>query len=589
MSRMKITRGLKGSGILFKPIFTMVLTLLLISLLAACASPAATTQAPTISAPAVTTQTPGSSVLATTATAPMTTKAATARPQGELVAAVQTFGNENFIPWQDPAIANLHDLVYDLLIYWDHINFKFFPGLAETWEVSPDGLTLTYHLRKGVQFHDGWGEFTSEDVKYNFEMHASKTSVGKTSQTRRIASMDTPDSHTLVVHFKDPYPTFFVDLSMANSGVCQGIVSKKYLETVGVEAASQKPIGTGPYRLADSQLGSYYKFEALDSHWRVVPEFKTLTVRLIPETSTLVAALKNKEIDLSQVPADQLADLNAAGVGVEVSPIGGNILNVSLGGMIIPADKRYDAALDNKDPWTDVRVRKAMAISIDREAICKAIYAGFAEPAGVPLFSTDMNKYKYPYDPAAARQLLKDAGYPNGFSLQVISSTLPASVEAPRIMEALAGYWQQIGLGPKINVINYNTYYSKNIVPCKTAGDVSLVQIGSTADMLTKAEVFLVPNATNVVYLDEGSFAIYRDNPKLTMEERLVVVDKLNQYYFENAGPIPVIRNGYCFAWNSDKILPWPHYDSTKPLYLEYVRHAQPLNTFRLFSPWPDR
>jgi ABC-type transport system substrate-binding protein len=321
----------------------------------------------------------------------------------------------------------------------------------------------------------------------------------------------------------------------------------------------------------------------------VVPEFKTMTVRLISEIATLSAALKNKEVDLSQITSQQVADLKASGVAVEVSPVGGQIMVTGFGGMIISADKRYDAAYHNKDPWVDARVRKAMAISIDRAAICKAIYAGYADPVSVPLLATGIEKYQYPYDPATAKQLLKDAGYPNGFSFQVISSTLPASVEAPRIMEALAGYWQQIGLGPKINVINYNTYYSKNIVPCKTAGDVSLVQIGSTADMLTKAEVFLVPNATNVVYLDEGSFAIYRDNPKLTMEERLVVVDKLNQYYFENAGPIPVIRNGYCFAWNSDKILPWPHYDSTKPLYLEYVRHAQPLNTFRLFSPWPDR
>ena len=98
---------------------------------------------------------------------------------------------------------------------------------------------------------DGWGEFTSADVKYNFEMQASPKSVGKVAQCRRIASMDTPDPYTLVVHFKDPYPTFFVDLSMGNSGVCQGIVCKKYVETVGEEAASQKPIGTGPYKLVE--------------------------------------------------------------------------------------------------------------------------------------------------------------------------------------------------------------------------------------------------------------------------------------------------------------------------------------------------
>ena len=102
MAGKKITLGLKGSGTLFKPIFTMVLTLLLISLLAACAAPAATTQAPTTSAPATTTQAPTSSASAITTTAPATTTAAAAKPQGELVAALQSFGNENWLPWLDP-------------------------------------------------------------------------------------------------------------------------------------------------------------------------------------------------------------------------------------------------------------------------------------------------------------------------------------------------------------------------------------------------------------------------------------------------------------------------------------------------------
>ena len=119
--------------------------------------------------------------------------------------------------------------------------------------------------------------------------------------------------------------------------------------------------------------------------------------------------------------------------------------------------------LDNKDPWTDVRVRKAMTIAIDREAICKGIFSGYADPVGVPLKSNEMNKYIYPYDPAAARQLLKEAGYPNGFSFKVISYTLQGVPETPRLMEALASYWQQIGLDPKITVINYATYSSKNI------------------------------------------------------------------------------------------------------------------------------
>jgi len=562
--------GLKGSGTTFKTIFTVVIALLLISLLAACVPSAQNNQTPASGVPA-------------------NTAGGAGKPQGELVAALQGFGNENFLPWLDPVFSHCQLLVYDMLIYWDFENFKFLPGLAESWEVSKDGMTTTFHLRKGVQFSDGYGEFTAEDVKYTFEMQASPKSIGKVDQTRRIASMDIPDPYTLVVHMKDPYYTFYVDMSMGNSGVCQGIVCKKYVEKVGDNVAGQKPVGTGPYKLVESHPGDYYKFEALDSHWRVVPEFKNLTVRLIPEAGTLTAALKTKEVDLSQIPAEQLADLKAAGVAVEVNPVGGSILMVAMGGMVIPEDKRYDPAYHNKDPWTDPRVRKAMALAIDRKGIIKAFLGGFGDPAGVPLITNGIEKYQYPYDPAAAKQLLKEAGYPNGFSFRVIDSVLPSFQGAPQICEALAGYWKDIGLDPRLTVIDYNTYYSNNINKCKTAGDVWLNPINSIADQLAKAELFFIPNVAHVTFQDAGSYALYRDNPKGTLEERSAMVDRLNKYYYDNVGPIPIFRNAYNYAWNGTKILTFPHDQAARPLYLEYVRHNPSLNTFSLFRPWPSR
>jgi peptide/nickel transport system substrate-binding protein len=481
-------------------------------------------------------------------------------------------------------------LVYDMLIYWNDVDRKFIPGLAESWEVSPDALTTTFHLRKGVQFHDGWGEFTSEEVKYNFEMQASPKSIGKTSQCRRIASMDTPDPYTLVVHMKTPFSTFFMEFSLGVSGVCQGFVPRKYVETVGEEVAGQKPVGTGPYKLVESKVGDYYKFEALESHWRVVPEFKTLTLRAAPEVSTTIAMLKNKEVDLANVPAEQLEGLKAAGLATEVTPYGGGILVVGLGGMVISADKRYDPAYHNKDPWTDPKVRKAMALAIDRQAICNAIFAGAAFPAGVPLFTEDMDTYQYPYDPSAARQLLKDVGYPEGFSFEAISYIYPGVPESPRVMEALASYWQQIGLAPKITVIDYAAHNAKNRVPCKTAGQVFLVRVSPGADMMSRTEIYLMPNGSTVLFEDEVSYAIYKEGSAMVnADERAAYVDKLNKYYFDNAGPIPILRAGFCFAWNGDKISPWPHSALSTPYNLEYVRHNPPLNTFRLFTPMPGR
>jgi hypothetical protein len=108
--------------------------------------------------------------------------------------------------------------------------------------------------------------------------------------------------------------------------------------------------------------------------------------------------------------------------------------------------------------------------------------------------------------------------------------------------------------------------------------------------MLSKVDPYLLPNSSNVLFQDEGSYNIYKSVSKnATFEERLAVVDKLNQYYFDNFGPIPVVRAGLCYAWNGAKIAPWPHADSSRPTNAEYVRHVQPLNTYRLFTPWPGR
>ena len=140
----------------------------------------------------------------------------------------------------------------------------------------------------------------------------------------------------------------------------------------------------------------------------------------------------------------------------------------------------------------------------------------------------------------------------------------------------------------KLLSIDDATYTNKNISLAKTAGEISIMRLPPAADMLSKAELFFMPNAVAALYEDKGSYVLYSESAKATFEERSPLVDKLNQYYFDNYGPIPVVRYAFCYAW-SDKISPWPHPAQSMPTYFEYVRHAQPFNTYRLFSPMTGR
>ena len=108
--------------------------------------------------------------------------------------------------------------------------------------------------------------------------------------------------------------------------------------------------------------------------------------------------------------------------------------------------------------------------------------------------------------------------------------------------------------------------------------------------MLIRAALHFVPGGPVILYEDEGAYAIWKEgSTKINIDERDAYVEKLQQYFYENYGPIPIVRAGYCFAWNSAKISEFPHSTTSSPYFLEYVRHAQPINTFRLFTPWPGR
>lgn len=424
-----------------------------ILLLSACGTPAPTA-APTEPPPTAPTAAP---------TAPPTPAPSPAPvgPEGSLTVALSTLEAETFLPWNGGGGRTPYlELIYEYLVYVDPETEEPKPGLATNWEMSEDGMTWTLELREGVPFHEGWGEVTAEDVAYSIErIMAEESLAGPAGSMRRlIESVEAADTYTAVIHMLAPFPELIRGyLTDGNQTV---IVCKEYVESVGDEEANLHPIGTGAYTLAEEHQQAQpivlKVVEGVENHWRVTPEFETITFLNVPEEATRVAMLLAGEVDLAPISYDSIETIEAAeGLHIESVPRNWSPL-IRFGGIVDPEidPTRYRA----ENPWTDTRVRQALNYAVDKETIAEEIFHGQAEPGGSsmpvpPFFDVE----PYPYDPDMAEQLLEDAGYPDGFPITLKTFTTHPGAELPLIGEAVALYWEAIGLDVTINQTDWGT------------------------------------------------------------------------------------------------------------------------------------
>ena len=402
-----------------------------------------------------------------------------AQAKNELVVALSSFSAETL----DPALQG-HNVKYYQAMMFDYLvgtTVEGQPaqngGLASKWEVSADHKRYTFHLRKGVKFHNG-DEMTSEDVKFSLQRAMSKRSTtGYAGPLRAlIQDIETPAPDRVVIVLKEP--TLIIPTYLSRSLSTEGMVlPKKYIETNGDDVFARKPVGTGPYKFVEQVTGSHIKMAAVDSHWRIgVPKYKNLTFRLVPEETTRIALLRRGEVDVADVSRERTKELEREG---------------------FPVHYRKDEAIVHMwwvlgpDGWVapmkDKRVREALNLAIDRNEVAQSIFGGRAEPAAVPFGLTwawrevgfkptpDM---QYAYDPARAKKLLADAGHPNGFPLDVYAFQLPGFPEGKAFAEAIAGYWEKIGVKPKLIPVDYPAF-RKLWVDRKAPGAVGYYNIAN--------------------------------------------------------------------------------------------------------------
>jgi peptide/nickel transport system substrate-binding protein len=560
--------------------------LLVIPLLGACGGETTATATATITTTATATTT-----ATTTATAP-------AKPEGTLVVATNSFGKGCFIPWMTHISSySVYAPVYDAMGIRTSLG-NYIPSVAESWEFSDDYVDVTFYLREGIQFHDGWGELTADDVAYVWEnMKSPECAHGGAAYVEVIESIEVIDPYTIVAHQSEPNVDFmeFYALFPAYGA----ITCKKYVEEVGWEEANIHPIGSGPYKMVDSKTGDYIRYEAIDDHWRVVPEFKYLTLHLVPEESTRVAMLKTNAADITVVSPASITDLSGEeGITIEYWPLGCNS-DIVFGGLCNPACELYKEGYHNQDPWADIRVREAMSIAIDRDAINEALHLGTAKPMTLVHYIPGYDEVDpIPYDPERARQLLAEAAAdgvftPNengGFHFTLVSApTHPGTPLIAKEAEAVVGYWGEIGITCDISPIEYPSYNDR-VLAIDTAGECWTFRLTyegmNPFSHLKQLKIhdfwwgtkFQCDASDILSPMAEAALA------ELDLEKRDALYREIAQVERDNWIGIPLIQVPYIVAKDNHTVGEWPPDSSSYYFNYEYIRHAEPLNTFRLFE-----
>lgn len=449
---------------------------------------------------------------------PFSTRAA--GPEGQLTWAVHV----TLAPtWFDPAETSGIITPYMLLYAIHDAMVKPMPGnsltrsLAESITISDDKLTYDMTLRKGAKFHDGT-PVTAEDVKFSFERYRG----AQAAQIKgRVASIETPDPGQVRFKLKTAWPDFLTFYASATGA--GWVVPKAYLEKVGEEGFKKAPIGAGPYKFVSFNPGVELVLEAFEGYWRKVPSVKRLVLRVIPEDGTRLAALKRGEVDI------------AYGLQGEIAQELQRTPNLKLKAPIVNGTfwLYFPDQWDVKSPWHDVRVRQAAILAIDTKSINEALALGLAHNTG-SIVPENFDYYWKPpapvYDPAKAKKLLAEAGFPRGF----VAGDYYCDIAYANLAEAVINNLAEVGIKATLRPLERAAFF-------KGYGEKSLKNLiqgasGAFGNAATRMETFVVKGGVYVYgsypELDE---LFQQQAAELDLKKREDQLHKMQQIVHEKA------------------------------------------------------
>ena len=475
--------------------------------------------------------------------------------------------------------------VYETAMVWavdrPELEFRLITG----WELDPDGRGWTLELKHGVQFHGSWGEMTADDFVWSFEDEIRDGSIHSGIGLARTtgATAEAVDNYTVSFRLDSPN-SFFFDAFFGNgSGASTKVFSKNRTETLGVDAAFlDLSGGTGPFVFKKWAQGDEVVLEAFEGYHGTPSQLKTVRILEIKEPATQIAALKSGQVDASLVPAPLAEDvasdpsLDTLSFGVPGSqrlyPQGQFCMETTLAGEPIEPYPRpgYDPSkpwvgeCDNPDSQENARkVRMAMSMAIDRQSIVDNILGGFGRPSYLPEVLPPLldliwqDKWFIPYDPDTARELLVEAGYPDGIDalIRITTGSHPLEVE---MGQAVAQFLGALGGDVRTEVLTYSG--NRPSVVARERSDLWFRSSSAgTAEPPELTQLRRNPeNAFNPGLEVREPLAIIRLMDSITSREE---IDKIRERLYDgfnlNQWIIPVVLADQILGINSDRILEW--------------------------------
>lgn len=430
--------------------------------------------------------------------------------------------------------------VFSTLVKTD-ADFNIVCDAAESYEVVDD-TTYKFTLKKGIKFHDGT-ELTSEDVKYTLDTIREEDATYTLKSDFSFMYCEPIDDYNLYIKTDEPNASTLLRLNYIK------IIPKHYVEEVGDEEFNIHPIGSGPYKVVEWKKDESVTLEAFDDYFGGKPQADTLICKVIPEASARIAALEAGEVDLiAAVSTSQIERLNS-------------LPNIEVVSKPTTRTAYFTMNTFGDSPVTDVNVRKAINMAIDREAIVQGVLDGYGAAAyslALPMFEYyDSSVEGYSYDPEGAKALLAEAGYADGIDLEIEGNFAGLS-NASDVVQAVGAQLAEVGINATIVEKDSNTlrdeYYAKTTSP------LTFFSFGGPY------------NNINLIYkcvLGTGERYSAWSDPEfedlLTAIDTTIDPDKrqenytaIQQYAIDQAAVVPLYQTYTICAYNTDKISNWP-------------------------------